>query len=238
MENLVLLPGTLCDERLFAHQKEHLTDVTASITIPDLTHQETITDLAESVLQEAPEQFALAGLSLGGIVAMEIIRIAPERITKLALLDSNPYAPTVDQLDSWKKLIQRVEGGEFQEIVQSLLPKLIHPTALTDRNLTNTIIQMAENIGPQAYIRQLKAVGTRTDARERLKSVSCPTLLLVGKEDGVCPPNFHQDMHHLLPNSSFITIKNCGYLSSLEAPEEVTSAMREWLIQDTKGGTM
>jgi pimeloyl-ACP methyl ester carboxylesterase len=230
-EALVLLPGTLCDERLWEHQLEHLTDV-SDPSFCMLTEADTIEGMAESVLKHAPERFALAGLSLGGIVAMEVFRQSPERVTRLALLDSNPHGPKPEQLESWKDLISKVESGQFQSIVdEKLLPNLIHPSRQEDRELVTTIRDMAEEIGPEVYVQQLKAVSTRSDLREGLKEMNVPTLLLVGRDDQVCPLSLHEEMQTYIVESRLVVVDHCGHLSSLEQPEEVTAALRNWLME-------
>ncbi|MFC7785493.1 alpha/beta fold hydrolase [Rossellomorea sp. GCM10028870] len=230
-EALVLLPGTLCDERLWEHQLEHLTDV-SDPSVSMLTGADTIEGMAESVLKHAPERFALAGLSLGGIVAMEVIRQAPERVTRLALLDSNPHGPKPEQLESWKSLMSKVESGQFQSIVEEkLLPNLIHPGRQEDDQLVSTIKDMAERVGPEGYVQQLMAVSTRSDLREGLRQINVPTLLLVGREDQVCPLSLHEEMQATISESRLVIVDDCGHLSSLERPEEVTAALRNWLIE-------
>ncbi|MYL71758.1 alpha/beta fold hydrolase [Halobacillus litoralis] len=232
---LLLLPGTLCDERLWKHQLASLDDI-ANMTVIDLTGATSIKELAHSVLEGAPDTFALAGLSLGGIVAMEVVRQAPERVSKIALLHSNPYAPRPEQLETWDHLEHLVEQGRFMEVFkEKLLPNLIHPNRQQDERLVSTIVSMAEKIGPEAYIRQLKAVATRSDARQNLEQLQCDTLLLTGRQDNVCPPAFHEEMEQLIPNSTLKVIDQCGHLSSLEQPEAVSGALRAWLLETPEG---
>ncbi|NGP45688.1 alpha/beta fold hydrolase [Bacillaceae bacterium SIJ1] len=226
---LILLPGTLCDERLWAHQTESLADI-ANVTIGDVTKDDSVKEMAQTILKQAPEHFALAGLSLGGIVAMEVVHQAPERVTKLALLNANPYGPKPEQKQAWDQWLRMVEEGRFSEITENhLLPQLIHPERQSNPQLTSTIMDMAEQIGPEAYVRQLRAVATRTDARERLRQIKCPTLLLVGRDDPVCPVQLHEEMAELIPHSTLEVIEHCGHLSTMECPEAVTSALQNWL---------
>ncbi|WP_144699699.1 alpha/beta fold hydrolase [Fictibacillus phosphorivorans] len=228
-EALVLLPGTLCDEKLWKHQLEHLTDVSNPIVCV-LNKEATIEEMAERVLDEAPHRFALAGLSLGGIVAMEIIRQQPERVTRLGLLDSNPTRPRPEQRKSWAELRAMVEAGHFQQVVQQrLLPNLIHPSRQGDHMLVSTIMDMAETIGPNYYLKQLHAVALRSDYREGLRDITVPTLLLVGKDDTVCPPYLHEEMSALIKKSQLVVVDECGHLSTLEQPEAVTDALQNWL---------
>lgn len=228
---LILLPGTLCDERLWAHQVEQLGDV-ADVTVGDLTLDNTIEGMARTVLDNAPEKFALAGLSLGGIVAMEVVHQAPDRVTKLAILNSNPYGPTPRQIDTWNHFKQLVKDGRFCEITKEyLLPHLIHPDRQQDKELTAMIIAMADQIGPNAYVRQLDALATRGDSRDRLTKIKCPTILVSGQEDSVCPLRLHKEMNGLIPNSQLSVINHCGHLSTIEQPEIVTSILKSWLVQ-------
>ncbi len=228
-EHLLLIPGTLCDERLWSHQLKNLSHVAnPSVFIPNQGNS--IEHMAQLLLKDAPENFALAGLSLGGIVAMEVARQAPERVTRLAFLNSNPYGPRPDQLAQWDELINMVKKGQFEDIVEhKLLPNLIHPSRQSDYPLTSTIRDMANKIGPTAYIQQLQAVSTRQDARESLKAINVPTLLLVGKEDKVCPPPLHEEMAASIKHSHLIILDNCAHLSSIEQPVATTGALYNWL---------
>ncbi|WP_394140128.1 alpha/beta fold hydrolase [Cytobacillus oceanisediminis] len=230
-EPLILLPGTLCDHRLWGHQVQHLADI-ADISIGDITKDDTIKGMAKSILANAPEKFALAGLSLGGIVAMEVVHQAPERVTNLALLDSNPNGPKPEQIEAWEKFNVMVDEGRFSEITEKfLLPNLIHKNRLADKRLIATICDMAEKVGPEAYKRQLKAVASRSDATDKLKRIQCPTLLLVGREDAVCPVEFHKQMSFLIPNSKLAVVEDCGHLSSMEQPAIITLYLRQWLLE-------
>lgn len=229
-EPLILLPGTLCDHRLWGYQVQHLADI-ADISIGDLTKDDTIKGMAMSILANVPEKFALAGLSLGGIVAMEVVHQAPERVTNLALFNSNPNGPKPEQIEAWEKFIVMIDEGKFSEITERfLLPNLIHKKRLADKRLKATICDMAETVGPEAYKRQLKAVASRSDKTDKLKRIQCPTLLLVGREDAVCPVEFHKQMSHLIPNSKLVVVEDCGHLSSMEQPEVTTLYLRKWLL--------
>ncbi|WP_298830151.1 alpha/beta hydrolase [uncultured Planococcus sp.] len=228
-DNLVLLPGTLCDARQWEHQIDHLSAI-ADITIGDVTSGDTLKEMANTVLAKAPAKFSLAGLSLGGMVALEIIKQAPERVNRLALLNTNPTGPKPEQRTAWNGFINLVNEGRFNEITKDhLLPYLVHPNHLTNVELTSAIIEMAEAVGPDAYLRQLHAVATRINYVPYLQSIPCPTLILVGKEDTICPVSLHKEMHDHIPNSGIIIVKECGHLSSMEQPEAVTNALREWL---------
>lgn len=225
---LLLLPGTLCNEKLWEHQISYLTDI-ASVTVGDLTQNNTIEGMASSVLEKAPERFALAGLSLGGMVAIEIMRQASERVTHLALLDTNPRPPTDAQIEAWHKFIQMSKEGNFISITRDfLMPGLIRP-ANQETSLTQTVIDMAEEVGADAMERQMTALMCRPDAFEVLPAIQCPVSVMVGEEDSVCPVEMSEEINREIPNSKLIVIEDAGHLSSLDNPLEVSYKLREWL---------
>jgi pimeloyl-ACP methyl ester carboxylesterase len=224
---LILLPGTLCDERLW--ETVNLSDL-ADVKVCDVSKADTIEGIAKSVLEEAPDKFALAGLSLGGIISLEIMRIAPERVIKLALLDTNPNPPSLEQIEGWERFIDMANNGQFLDItINHLLPVLIHPHRRNDEGLVSTIIDMAEKVGIEGYINQLKAVMTRSDQRPILSTISCPTMILVGREDRVCPLRMSEFLTENIPAANLEIISHSGHLSPLEQPEKVSAALREWL---------
>ena len=226
---LVLLPGSLCDGTLWRHQVEHLSEL-AEVRVGDLTQDDTIAGMARTVLAAAPDRFALAGLSMGGIVALEIMRQVPERVTRLALLDTNPRAPGREQIAARQQFIALAESGGFREITERhLLPVLIHPDRQQNAGLKVAIIQMAENVGPEACVRQMQALISRPDSRPRLSHIACPTLVLVGRQDALGPVPWHEEMAAAIPEARLVVIEQCGHLSSLEQPQAVTAVLRYWL---------
>jgi len=231
---LILLPGTLCDASLWAHQAMGLSDI-AEVHIGDITQASTIEEMAKLVLENAPGQFALAGLSLGGIVAMEIVRQAPERVLKLALLDTTANPPSSVQQLGWNQMINRVENGEFKTVVEeSFLPNLLYKEHPKKEELLSKIVAMVENIGEKAYLNQLKAVTYKPNGFEVLPTITCSTLLLVGQEDILCTVQMHNDMHKQIPHAELVIIEQSGHLSTIEQPGQVTDAMRRWLLKEEK----
>ncbi|MGH3145235.1 MAG: alpha/beta fold hydrolase, partial [Rubrobacter sp.] len=151
-KHLILLPGMLLDAELFSHQSKHLSDA-IDVRVGDITTADTVEGMARSVLDDAPERFALAGLSLGGIVAFEILRLAPERVERLALLDTNARPPTQGQLESWRRFAALTESGRFAEVTGThVMPTLVHPDRLEETAITGAIERMAENVGPEAFL--------------------------------------------------------------------------------------
>lgn len=226
---LVLLPGTLCDELLWEHQQINLSDE-ADVRIISLSKGSSISEMAASVLESSPPKFALAGLSLGGIVAMEIMRQSPERVMKLALISTNPYSAKPEQISLWEEYMLMACNGEFMDITERhLLPKLIYANKLLDNELVRKIKIMALNTGKTVFLNQAKAVIGRQDSRLFLGKIKCGTLVMVGREDAICSLEVHKEMASLIPNAYLVVIGHCGHLCTLEQPHEVTEALRYWL---------
>ena len=231
MRPLVLVPGLLCDHRLWRHQVEHLADLVDPI-IADVTRGALVPEIACAVLDVSPERFALAGLSMGGYVALEIMRVAPERVAHLALLDTSARADTPEHIATRLELIELSREGRFDEVPRRLLPNIVHPNRLDDERLTSTVFAMAEAVGPEAFVRQEQAIIGRLDSRSDLPDIACPTLVLCGREDALTPVCLHEEMAGLIPDSRLRVIEKCGHLSALERPEAVTAALREWIGMD------
>jgi pimeloyl-ACP methyl ester carboxylesterase len=225
---LVLVPGLLCDRRLWQHQVENLGDL-AEPVVADVTGSDTIDGLAHAVLRAAPDRFFLAGLSLGGYVALGILRAAPERVMRLALLDTSARTDTPEQTAARLELMELAQGGRFEEVPQRLLPSFVHPRRLDYTALTSTVVGMARAVGPQAFVRQERAIIKRPDARQYLAAISCPTLVLCGREDALTPLYLSEELADGIPHARLRVIEGCGHLSTIERPEEVTAALRGWL---------
>ena len=227
---LVLVPGLLCDERLWRPQAERLVDV-AEPVVADVTGGASVSEMARSVLGAAPSagRFALAGLSMGGYVALEVMRVAPDRVSHLALLDTSARADTAEQTATRRELIELAKSGRFEEVPRALLPREVHPGRLGDEGLVSTVLGMAAAVGPEAFVRQEEAIIGRPDGRRELPKITCPTLVLCGREDALTPLHLHEEMASLIPASRLRVIEECGHLSTLERPEAVAAALREWL---------
>jgi pimeloyl-ACP methyl ester carboxylesterase len=225
---LILLPGLLCDATLWRHQSENLADV-AEVTVADLTRHDSFAAMADDVLASAPERFAVAGLSMGGYVAQEILRRAPARVLRLALIDSSARADNPEQARRRHDLIALSRKGRFKGVTERLLPMLIHPDRLDDTALTDAVKAMAAAVGREAFVRQQTAILGRPDGRGDLARIACPTLVLCGRQDALTPVKVHEEMIAALPDARLVVIEDCGHLSTMEAPEAVTAAMRAWL---------
>lgn len=225
---LILVPGLLCDAALWARQAAALADI-AAIRVAEPVHDATIGAMAERVLADAPERFALAGLSMGGYVAQAIVRIAPKRVTRLALLDTNARADSPEQTARRRALIRQTEIGQFRGVTKRLLPLLIHPDRLNDAPLVAEVTGMAERVGKAAFLRQQAAIMARSDGRADLKRIRCPALVLCGRQDRLTPPELHAEMADAIPGAALVAIEDCGHLSPLERPQAVSAVLRYWL---------
>lgn len=228
---LLLLPGALCDAALWRHQIAALSNI-ADIRVGDLTRDDSVGAMAARVLAGAPPSFALAGISLGGYVALEIMRRAPERVTRLALLDTSARPEeegTVDgnpaERDGGATGLGKAGLGQ----VGLMTTLLVHPKRLADRRLATILGAMAERVGRKAFLRQQRAVRARPDSRAGLAAIACPTLLICGRQDSLAPPALHEEMAAAISGADLLIIDECGHLSPLEQPEEVTAALRRWL---------
>ena len=234
-EPLALLPGLLCDGALWRPQIEGLSDI-AACRVADFTTQDSIAAMAESVLALMPEErFSLAGLSMGGYVALEVMRQAPQRVRRLALLDSRATPDTPEETRRRRGLIELAEKGRFKGVTPRLLPLLIHEARQEDAALTGAVLGMAERVGKTAFIRQQRAIVGRPDSRADLAAIACPTLVLCGRQDALTPLARHEEMAAAIPDADLVVIEDCGHLSSLERPDQVTAALRAWLLRPESG---
>ncbi len=226
--HLVLLPGLVNDSRLWQHQASGLADI-AHVSVGDLTKAHTIAEMAADVLASAPAvQFALAGLSMGGYVALEIMRQAPERILALALLDTSARPDTPATLEKRSAAIEQAESN-FQAVIKELMPKQLHPIHMEDELLVSIITDMAMSLGNKTFIRQQQAIAGRIDSLPFLQHIKCPTLVLCGREDAITPIGLHEEMVAEIEGSGLIIVDNCGHLSALEQPTRVNEALTQWL---------
>jgi len=228
---LLLVPGLTCTARLYTPQVAALW-CHAPVMIADHRWDDHIDAVAKRILADAPPRFALAGLSMGGYIAFAMMRLAPERITRLALLDTSARADTPEMLAARKTQIAMTEQGRFGEIVESSLPRFVHPARQNETALVDTVRRMAAETGPDAFILQTKAIMSRPDSRPMLASIRCPTLVLVGDADVATPPDLSQEIAAGIANATLTVVPNCAHLSTLERPEAVNAALIEWL---TKG---
>jgi len=225
---IVLVPGLNCSARLYAEQVPALWGC-GPITIADHRRDDSVGAIAARILAMAPPRFALAGLSMGGYVALAIVRAAPERVARLALLDTSARPDTPEQTEPRHSMIALAESGRFAEVPDLLFPVFVHRDRHGDEALRRIVRTMAEETGPQAFVRQQRAIMTRPDCRVLLKSIRCPTLVLVGDGDALTPPVLSEEIAAGIAGARLVRVPDCGHLSTLERPEAVNRALVEWL---------
>jgi pimeloyl-ACP methyl ester carboxylesterase len=233
---LVLLPGLLCDAQLWRGQIEALGQ-RIDPWIADLGRDDTIAGMARRVLAESPfETFSLCGLSMGGYVALEVVRQAPQRVQRLALLDTQAIAETPPARERRLALVALAKGGKFSLVIERLLPLELHAPRLADAALVGVIKAMAHEVGESAYYRQQQAILERPDATLSLPAIACPTLVLCGDQDQLTPRARHEEMAASIPGATLVVLPECGHMSTLEKPEEVNRALGAWLDLPSPSG--
>lgn len=223
---VLLIPGLNCSPRLYAAQMPALWAF-GPVIVADHRRDDTLEAIAARILRDAPPRFALIGLSMGGYIAMAILRMAAERVAKLALLDTGPRADTPQQSENRRRQIDIALGGRFAEIPGLQWPMLVHINRQHDAALKEIVVQMAEETGAEAFVRQQRAIMNRPDSRPGLPQIKCSTLILVGEGDQLTPPELSEEMNALIPGSRLVKVSDSGHLSSLERPDAVTKALVE-----------
>ena len=224
VEPLVLLPGMGCTAALWS-----------ALDLPDapvtpVLEEDRLDAEVDRLLALLPERVALAGLSLGAVVAMALVRRAPERVTRLALLSTNPCAPTPVQRLGWADQRAQLAAGSARALQESLLPLLLSPAVLAGRpDVVATTLAMADDLGATTYDRQLRLQGTRVDERAGLARIRCKTLVLAARDDRLCRLDRHEEIARLVPRVSLSVVEDCGHLSPLEQPAAVSAHLRAWL---------
>ena len=218
----------MCDARLFAPQIAAFA-ADRTVLVPPLTDCNTITAMAQSVLQSAPPQFALAGLSMGGIVAMEIMRCAPERVTHLALIATNPKAEDPAVSANRERQKAQVRQGHLRAVLRDEMKPNYLADSAHKADILDLCMTMAMQLGPEAFLSQSEALASRPDQQDNLKLVTVPSLILCGKEDRLCPLDRHVLLAQLICGARLEIIDGAGHLPTLEQPEATNTALRIWL---------
>lgn len=224
----LLVPGLNCSLRLYEPQLPALWDL-GPVVVADHRRDDSIGAIAQRILDESPRHFALVGLSMGGYIAFEIVRRAPERVVKLALLDTSARPETPEQTERRFAQIELARNGGFTGIPDQMFPILSRPAALGDAGMQQVIRDMADDTGPEAFIRQQTAIMGRADSRPTLATIRCPALVLVGDEDKLTPPELAVEMAQGIANARLEVVRECGHLSTLDQPDVVTSILVDWL---------
>lgn len=223
---MALLPGLILDEALYEAQLEGLADI-ADMRVADLTALDSVEAMAAKVLADMPERFALAGLSMGGYVSFEILRQAPERVTRLALLNTKATLDPPELLKKRRGLIELAQKGKFKGMHPAFLEQWVDPS--NAGRIGEEVMAMTKRVGRDAFIRQQTAILNRPDSIPTLAAIRQPTLIVVGESDQPTPPDEALKMAAGIANAKLLRLKNCGHLSAMEKPEEVNAALRALL---------
>jgi pimeloyl-ACP methyl ester carboxylesterase len=229
----VLVPGLLCTPRLYAEQLPALWRF-GPVTIANHTHDDSMGGIARRILSLAPPKFALIGLSMGGYIAFEILRQAPERVARLALLDTTARPDLPEQTEQRKRQVDMARHGRFDGVPELLLPRFVSSARRNDTALETIVRAMAADTGAEAFVRQQTAIMSRVDSRPGLKAIACPTLVLVGADDTLTPPDRAAEMASAIPGARHTVVPNCGHLSTLEQPHAVTEALTAFFKSSTR----
>lgn len=226
MTPLVLIPGMMCDARMWG-------GIAAGLGVPVIhclpTEADCMAALAKALLHEAPPRFALAGLSMGGILAMEVLRQAPDRVERLALLDTNPRAEAPEVQARREPQIARARAGGLARVMRDEMKPNYLAAGPGQPAVLDLCMDMALSLGPEVFARQSRALRDRPDQQATLAAFTGPALVLMGAEDRLCPLDRHQLMHKLMPQSRLVILPGAGHLPPLERPQETAAALRDWL---------
>ncbi len=225
-----MLPGLLNTRRVFEQQIADLAGI-ADIIVPELFAHDSIGAMAEAALAAAPGRFALAGFSMGGYVCFEILRRAPERVERLALIDTQAAPDTPEVAARRRGFIEQTKLGHFKGVQPSLMPQIVHPSRLRDSAVTQPILDMAQEVGADGFVREQTAILGRADSRPLLVDIEMPTVVIVGRQDHPTPLARAQEMAADIANAQLVVIEECGHMAPLEKPAEVSAALRRWLTE-------
>ena len=228
--SLYLLPGLLCSQSVWRHQEEALSD-TFEIRIPDYRNCNSMQAMADFVLKDAPGSFFVAGHSMGGRVALQLMLQCPERVSKLALLGTSPYPASSIEHEMRTSWVEMVKEGGMSALHDTWPPLMLHPDRLGDEALVSDMIKMVKNFSPDQFTAEVEALLSRPDYRPILESIQCPTLIICGEQDGLNGISIHEEMLHKIPNAKMEIIENCGHMLMIERPEPVTKAMRAFFTE-------
>lgn len=225
-----MVPGMMCDERIFSPQIEELSK-NIEVTVADISNFSSVSELASDVLKKAPKSFSLLGHSMGGIVAMEIYSQEPKRIEKLILMDTNPKAELDEVKLKREPQIKEVNKGKLLEVMRDEMKPNYLAESENKRSVLNVCMDMALTLGPDVFINQSRALQSRLDQQNTIQSIKIPVLIMCGSEDKLCPVERHEMMHNMISDSDLIIINNAGHMPTLEQPRETTEVLKEWLMR-------
>ena len=225
---IVLVPGLICSPRIWTPLLPTLWRH-GPVTVANHIRDDSMAAIARRILKEAPPRFALAGHSMGGYIAFEIMRQAPERVAKLALLNTQARPDTPEATARRRGMVARAQGGGYRAVVDEFWTNFVHPSRSGDASLHQIVHDMADDVGVEAFVRQQSANMARPDSRPTLTAIRCPTLVLTCDTDNTVPPKLSPEMADGIAGSWLVVLENCGHLPQLERPEATSAALVEWL---------
>ena len=225
---ILLVPGLVSSPRIYAPVVPALWQF-GPVTVANHIRDAHMALIARRILAEAPPRFALAGHSMGGYIAFEIMRQAPERVAKLALLNTQARSDTPEATTRRRTMMARAKGGEYRAVLDELFPGFVHPSRREDADLRQLVYDMGWDVGVEAFVRQQEAIISRPDSRPALATIKCPTLVLSGDEDNTIPNALSVEMGDNIHNAKLVILPNCGHLPQVEQPEATAKALVEWL---------
>lgn len=225
---IILVPGLTCSPRIYGPQIPALWR-SGPVILANHIRDNTMAGIAKRILDEAPDEFAIAGHSMGGYICLEIMRQAPERVKRLALLSTSASPETPQATERRLGWIAETKAGGYRAILDKLFSNFVHPSRSKDADLQKIVHEMGDDVGPEAFIGQLEAIMSRADTRPLLPSIKCPTLILTSDTDNMVPNTFSTELAEGIPGAKLVVIPDCGHLVQLEKPEATTAAMLDWL---------
>ena len=229
MTPVVMIPGMMCDERIFAHQiKELGTDT--EVYIADISKYSSIQELASDVLENSPPKFFLVGHSMGGIVAMEMCSQEPDRIEKLVIMDSNPKPELEETKIKREPQIRNVISGNLAQVMKEEMKPNYLADSYKQKDILNTCMEMALTLGPEVFVRQSRALQGRDDQQSTLEDLDIPVLIMCGSEDKLCSIEKHELMHNIINDSKLEVVMDAGHMPTLEQPQKTTEVIKSWLM--------
>ena len=228
MTPVVMIPGMMCDERIFAHQIEELGTDT-EVYIADISKYSSIQELASDVLENSPPKFFLVGHSMGGIVAMEMCSQEPDRIEKLVIMDSNPKPELEETKLKREPQIRDVISGNLAQVMKEEMKPNYLADSYKQKDILNTCMEMALTLGPEVFVRQSRALQSRDDQQSTLKDLDIPVLIMCGSDDKLCSLEKHELMHNIINDSKLEVVMDAGHMPTLEQPQKTTEVIKSWL---------
>jgi pimeloyl-ACP methyl ester carboxylesterase len=225
---ILLVPGVVCSPRIFSPVVPALWRF-GPVTVANHIRDDNMGAIARRILAEAPPRFAIAGHSMGGYIAFEILRQAPERVAKLALMNTQARPDTPEATTRRRGLVARAQNGDYRGVLEELFSGFVHPSRLGDASLRQLVHDMGDDVGPEAFVRQQTAVISRPDSRPSLAWIKCPTLVLTGDQDNSVPNSQSVEMANGIPGAKLVILPDCGHLPQLELPQATADALVEWM---------